>query len=97
MKPLPGGRTLLRSGEVVTRSERNAEHQRRQRARRASRTESQIVADRIASHPDGLKRCSACRRSLPFHSFPDKPTERDGLASRCFGCRPRPDDTEVSA
>jgi hypothetical protein len=52
-----------------------------------ARSDSQILSDRIAAHPDGLKTCRACKVPQPFHHFGPMRQELDGLHTRCFGCR----------
>ncbi|QEO10563.1 hypothetical protein [Protaetiibacter larvae] len=71
------------------------ERQRFKRANRLARTDDQIVAARIARHPDGLKWCPGCQRQLPFHAFAESRREVDGLSPRCFGCRAHRDEQET--
>ncbi|MCS0500460.1 hypothetical protein [Protaetiibacter mangrovi] len=66
--------------------ESDGERQRRRRARNVAREPWQVERDRRRLRPGGLKTCARCRRSLPFHAFPDRTRERDGLDTRCYGC-----------
>lgn len=64
----------------------HSETQRRTRTNRQSRSDATILRDRNKKWPRGTKRCSTCRRDLPFTSFSPRRFELDGLNRRCDSC-----------
>lgn len=67
--------------------ERVVEIGRAYRTKLRARTDAEVLADRMAARPDGLKECRECRSSLPFGDFYEKRSELDGLQPVCKRCR----------
>lgn len=55
-----------------------------------ARTLEQRLADRDERHPDGTKRCPACRETLSVSSFYSVALTPDGLSLRCCQCQRSP-------
>ena len=55
-------------------------------ARRSARTDAEVIADRNAAHPDGLKRCRG-GHTAPIDEFHGNRTKLDGLNDYCRPCQ----------
>ena len=63
------------------------ERSKRDRKRNSSRSPEEVAIDRNRIHPDGIKKCTHCKVSLPLSRFYNDIVTNSGLDPMCIECR----------